>query len=308
MTQKFTVGDTVRMLARVTVPGSAPIDNPYPRTIGKTATVVEASDNLGSDETQTLAVKWDEPTGDHGRNWGSVWFEKVEAPGRPLVHFSDEKAGRDRSKARAYAGRAVSRILEDRDNEVLRAAADGESVDAYDLNRAVLAAMRSASTRLGQSSGRRVMATEFAHLGHIVQAVLENHADNLPGYAPGERSRALAELKAEVASSLAEAKREIEHAGTVNQRLTQDLGEERQRNLNLREERATLTQAASDERRRLCGEIDALKANVAEAERARVIADNALEYAKQFLSDADRARVEGFADGVATEYDYRQDA
>ena len=43
---------------------------------------------------------------------------------------------------------------------------------AYALNEAVLAAMRSACTRLGQSMGRRHMAREFAHLGHIVQAVL----------------------------------------------------------------------------------------------------------------------------------------
>jgi len=274
-TTTLAVGDTVRALDTIQMPGQPRTENPYPAVVGMLAKVVRVADGV-------VDVKWSGSTADHGRNWGAMWFEKVE-DGRPLVHFSDEKAGRDRSKARAYAGHAVSRILEDRDNEVLRAAADGESVDAYDLNRAVLAAMRSASTRLGQSSGRRVMATEFAHLGHIVQAVLENHADNLPGYAPGERSRALAELKAEVASSLAEARREIEHAGTVNQSLTQDL--------------TTLKQAASDERRRLCGEIDTLRSNLSQTIREANEFEATLAFVRQFLTPEQVNQVTGFQHG-----------
>jgi len=286
-TTTLAVGDTVRALDEIQMPGQPRTGNPYPAVVGMLAEVTRVEDNV-------IDVKWSGSTADHGRNWGAMWFEKVEiteltAPeafGRPLVHFDDEKAARDRSKARAAARLAVSRILLDEDNEVLRAAADGESVDAYALNRAVLAAMRSASTRLGQSTGRRLMATEFAHLGHIVQAVLENHADNLPGYGPGERSRVLEEVRETITS----AKREIEHAGAVNQSLTQDLAA-------LRQERSDLTQAASDERRRLCENIDTLRGNLSQTIREANEFEAALAYAKSMLTDEQAAQVEAFADG-----------
>lgn len=210
---------------------------------------------------------------------------------RPLVHFSDKEAGRDRSLARQYAREAVSKkVLDGRDNLILTQAGAGHSVDAYDLNRAVTAAIRSASTRKGQSMARRSQATHFAHLGHIVQAVLENHADSLPAYEPGERSRAVEYAR----TTLAEAKVEVDN-------LTSTV-------LTLRAERSDLTQAASDERRRLCAEIDALKAE-ADDNHAQAVAEGqslyreineraaALSYAFGMLTSEQQSRLAGFQDG-----------
>jgi len=281
----FSIGDKVVGRDVIVLPGQPPVENPYPKTAGATATVVDIDGGA-------LSVKWDTDTGDHGRNWGPVWFEpaEVEAPQRPLVHFDSAEAGRDRRKAREACAEAVSRVLDDEHNAILRAAADGQSVDAYRLNAAITAAIRSAATRNGQSTARREQAKRFAHVAHIVQAVLENHADNLPGYAPGERSRALADLKAEVASSLTEAKREIEHAGEVNQRLTQDL-------TAAREERATLTQAASDERRRLVGQIDNLQSNLSQTIREANEFEATLAFVRQFLTAEQVNQMTGFQHG-----------
>jgi hypothetical protein len=223
-------------------------------------------------------------SGVNASDWSQEWFIGVsnaveadeEDPGRPLVHFDDEKAGRDRSKARDAARLGVSKANKgEHTNEILAAAADGESVDAYALNEAVLDAMRSATTRLGQSTGRRQMAKAFAHLGHIVQAVLENHADSLPGYEPGERSRAL------------------HHQQEVNQSLTRDL--------------TTLKQAASDERRRLCDELEGQDARMAAVIREKTevgvllhSAEATLSYAMRMLTAEQVARVEGFRHGFET--------
>ena len=213
---------------------------------------------------------------------------------RPLVHFSDRVAGRDRSLARQYAREAVSRVLKDEHNLIFKLAGAGQSVDAYALNAAVTAAIRSAATRHGQSTGRRVMAEHFAHLGHIVQATLENHADNLPAYEPGERSRLLEEAR----EGIAEAKREIDHAVEVNQQLAADLTESRETVATLRSERYDLTQAASDERRRLCEEIDSHLALVKEL-RADLAAQKALrEYVESdLLDDGGRLLAVGFTHG-----------
>lgn len=232
----------------------------------------------------------------------------VETPTRPLVHFDDEKAGRDRSKAREAAAVAISKVNKGKDtNKILQAASVGESVDAYALNEAILDAMRSATTRAGQSPLRRAHARHIAHLGHIVQAVLENHADNLPAYGEGERSRYVAEAKAAVAEAHAEIERFSAKVGEMQQ------------------ERSTLTQAASDERRRLCAEIDEAAAQRERmAEEASALREDidardqrinslirektsleieneelqaALDYAWTFLSEENKSRVAGYRDG-----------
>lgn len=116
-----------------------------------------------------------------------------EAPSRPLIDFS----GDSRATAREYAEAANSRVLKPESQADLKAVALGMQVDAYDLNEAVLDAMRSASTRLGQSMARRDLTRKIAYLGHIVQAVLENHADGLPAYESGDRSRLVEAMKAD---------------------------------------------------------------------------------------------------------------
>lgn len=219
---------------------------------------------------------------------------------RPTIDFS----GSSRETARRYAVEAQSRILKDESNRVLKQVAAGRpDVDAYALNAAVTDAMRAATTRHGQSMGRRALATKVAYLGHITQAVLENHADGLPVYADsGVRSRKIEEQA-----------REIEHAGRVNQRLTEDL-------TKLRQERSDLTQAASDERRRLCADIDDLKEGVQvatetidglltigrarDAALAEAVADRdeiaaVLAYVYGALDEASQARVQGYWDALA---------
>lgn len=137
--------------------------------------------------------------------------------GRPTIDFS----GPSRATAREYAAAMPSEKLDDAANEILADVACGRTeVDAYALNRALLSVMRLAATRFRNSVERREFTTKVAHLGHIVQAVMENHADRLPAYEKGVRSRKIETLEGE---------------------------------------RAALTQAASDERRRLCAEIDGLR-------------------------------------------------
>jgi hypothetical protein len=178
------IGET----ATVTHVGAA--DAPYPYLIEFDDTDVDA--NPGSWSHAALDPADDSADLDEA-SMGEVYDES--APGRPLVHFDDDLAGRDRSKARAACGEAVSKSLKPEHNTRLRNAAAGESVDAYDLNEAITAAIRSAATRKASSSQRRDQATRFAHVAHIVQAVLENHADNLPAYAEGQRSRLLEDAK-----------------------------------------------------------------------------------------------------------------
>lgn len=203
--------------------------------------------------------------------------------GRPTIDFSD--ADRDRSKARMAARAAQSRVLDAEHNAVLQQVIDGERVDAYALNAALTQAMSAAATRHGQSMGRRDLTRQIRHLAYIVQAVLENHADGLPAMESGARSPRIKALEIE-----------IEHAGVVNQSLTADL-------TKLRQERSDLTQAASDERRRLCGQIDSLVdvANKRDALLAETVADRDLlaevvAYAFEGMTACQQQRVLGFMD------------
>lgn len=169
--------------------------------------------------------------------------EEDEAPqlGRPTIDFS----GSSRATAREYAAAMPSAALDDEANAILADVASGRAeVDAYALNRALLSVMRLSATRFRNSFDRREFTTKVAHLGHIVQAVLENHADRLPAYEKGIRSRRIETLEGE---------------------------------------RAALTQAASDERRRLCAEIDSLRAE------AQALASDHLEY--KAAADAEISRL-----------------
>lgn len=122
------------------------------------------------------------------------------APTRPMVEFS----GSSRATAREYARAINSRVLVASSRVRLTNAAAGTPVDAYDLNEALMDAMRSTATRCGQSMARRALATKVAYLAHITQAVIDNHADGLPAYPEGERSRKVKALQAEVDATKAE--------------------------------------------------------------------------------------------------------
>lgn len=153
-------------------------------------------------------VDWDNPpsrkvniTAPSGGKWSLDSLEEVveewdKTSTRPLIDFSLSRY----ATAREYAAEANSRVLKDSSQVVLDDVASGLKVDAYALNEAVLDAMRSATTRKGQSMARRDLATKIAHLGHIVQAVLESHADGLPAYAEGDRSRKIETLEGEIAA------------------------------------------------------------------------------------------------------------
>jgi cell division septum initiation protein DivIVA len=260
----------------------------------------DAPDTAGN-QTTTATLNGDD-VGTFGNcwQWGAVLTslpgaETPEAPERPLVDFS----GPSRLTARTYAHEAVSKVLKPESNTILKQAAAGEKVDAYALNAAVTDAMRSATTRNGQSMGRRRQAEKFAHLGHIVQAVLENHADSLPAYPEGERSRVAFDAK----RALAEAKAEVD-------RLTGALLNEQNLVAEQRAERATLVEAASAERRRLVAEIGENHAQAvaegatlqAKIEEAEAQADEICEvfgYAFVLLDADQQQRVLGFWDAVA---------
>jgi hypothetical protein len=181
---------------------------------------------------------------------------------RPTIDFSDVDI--DRSKARRYAEALDSRVLKAENRETLQAIARGERVDAYAANRAVTEALSSCATRAGQSMARRRMTEMGRHLGYIVQGVLENHADGLPGMEPGVRSHKIKVLEERLAA--AESEKTL-----AQERLAEQANE-----------RYTLTQAASDERRRLCADIDGLRVTLDRAlsvgaVRDQIVADLVVE-------------------------------
>lgn len=200
---------------------------------------------------------------------------------------------------RRYALHARSRNLTTEQNNILTRAGNGHAIDVVEFRKAVTAALSLAATRAGQSMARREWTREARHLLYWADAIIDNHIQGLPTYEPGQRSPRIAELELEV-----------EHAGVVNQSLTRDL--------------TNLKQAASDERRRLCAEIDrerAARASLTELANAEIDkfqerhnqdhkelqglylevneAHAALEYAFGLLNDEQQSRLAGFRDGYA---------
>jgi len=316
----YAVGDKVRVTDARTVVGNSGL--PSGRTyVGATATITEVVNEEDNEYDGTYTLEFDDKSLSGFGTWTHAALDLVEeAPTRPTIDFS----GSSRETARFYAQEANTRLLSSAHQSLLRSVGKGEEVDAYSLNEALLAAMRATLTRHGASTKRRDTGRKIAYLGHITQAVLENHAQGLPAYQTGERSRLLAEVR----PALAEAKQEID---------------------TLVQERGLLTQAASDERRRLCAEIDSTRADVVKAseERAELLdvigeikaerdgyrksadeeitrllalnekrfaalrsaeterdrAASVLNYAMGRLSETDKQRVLGFWDGLDSEDD-----
>ena len=231
-------------------------------------------------------------------SWNVEWFaapdrvepEKVE---RPTIDFG----GDGRATARDYACSLLSKGLKPENHAVLSDAANGYVVDAYALNEAVLDAMRQSATRYSQSSQRKEHAKRAAYLGHITQAVLENHADQLPVYEPGERSRAVQSWK-EIAAShqehietltreaderqelLDQAARELEKA-----RYELDLGTEYREKADAEVTRLLLKLEEANRRAELAGaERDAAAATIG--------------YVAERLDDVGRAEMLGYWEGV----------
>lgn len=190
--------------------------------------------------------------------------------------------------SRTYAKNAASRVLPPWANKVLKAAASGEEVDVVEFRKAATMALSLASTRAGRSMGRREWAKQARHLTYWADALIDQHLQGLPVYEPGARSPKIRELEKALTQATAELDKQTE---TVR---------------NLRNERGSLTEAASEERRRLCAEIDNLKVIVQQND---VTLDGlyqecnelhaALEYAFTLLLASDQSRLAGFRDGYA---------
>ena len=101
--------------------------------------------------------------------------------------------------AEAYAAEATSKkLLTEEQNRILRLAARGQEVDVVEFRKAATAALSAASTRAGASIDRRTYAKEARHLIYWADAIIEAALDELPAFEPGERSRKVEELSAEV--------------------------------------------------------------------------------------------------------------
>lgn len=257
MSNTITVGNIVRVLDHEDI-GEA-----YRGQIG----VVKATGNTGSgvfeiafDNEATL------PLGDGGL-WHDDSVEVLDArpTERPTI-LLDHETSRD------YARAADSRVLDAHHRAILTKAADGHPVDAYAFNAALTAAMSSAATRLGQSMARRALTSKIRHLAYKTQAVLENHADGLPAYAEGDRSRAVEAAKA----GLREAKDTLDAVTAERDRLRADL---------------TLVEG------NLGGQINRAEA----AEKLAGGTFDALQYALTFLGETEQARVKGYVDRINEE-------
>jgi hypothetical protein len=240
-----------------------------------------------------------------------------------LEHLDEAKATRivatlPHDTARQYADNARSRTLPVAVNDILRDAANGQEVDVVEFRKAATAALSLAATRAGQSMARREWTKQARHLIYWADAIIDQHVQGLPIYEAGARSPKIRSLEETLQS-------------------VRDLAEARYEEIqNLRSERASLTEAASAERRRLCAEIDALRATtrdlqgravdrenelqeeihriaeVAEAQSEKDAAERdglyrecnefhaALEYAFTLLGASDQSRLAGFRDGYAT--------
>lgn len=206
--------------------------------------------------------------------------EEDSVPSRPTIDFSGSggETGYNRATARQYASDLISRVNKGTTNEVLTSVAEGsKAVDAYALAEALLDASRHVATRFGQSMMRRRAGEKVAHLGYIAHAVLANHADGLPVYADGERSRKIETLEGEIAALKVAGAHGIE----VNQSLAADLTK------------------AREEARALRREVESLKRSVTHVQTERIHNGKVLDYAKSLLTDANRTKVEGFVSGLS---------
>ena len=273
------VGQTVRF-RRHEIAG-----DPLTRKVGEQVVITHVSDN-------GRFVTFD---GGEGA-WSREWFEAVEsAPERPRIDFS----GPSRETAREYARSLISRANRpDTQRQLELVAAGNEAVDAYDLNVALLDAMRRVGTRFGQSSQRSEHGKRAAYLGHIVQSVLANHADNLPAYAEGQRSRKIEELEKQLAEEVA-ARGAIQASEGIVRQALRTAQYELDKSTEFAEAKERQLQAAQSVLSRLAEEKaahDAEREALAE-ERSTLAA--VIAYALERIEDpAEQQRIFGFWDAL----------
>lgn len=199
----------------------------------------------------------------------------------------------------AYAEAANSRVLGPHHQRTLDALAAGLETDAYEANAALMAAMSSAATRVGASTGRRELTRKIRHLAYKVQAIIENHADELPAYEQGERSRKIEDLEKKLQDRdalLGQQTLAVENLRAQVLRQRHDLAEA-QMALHLEQQSR---QRIDDEA------FETVKATSADNERLEVENHNLnalVRYALDLLDEAGQAQVEGFVDGLLAAQD-----
>lgn len=208
---------------------------------------------------------------------------------RPTVRFDDRDV--NRSTARSYANDLISRVNKPETNDVLTKVAEGGEVDAYALAEALLDAMRHVSTRFGQSMARRRAGEKVAHLGYIAHAVLANHADGLPVYEPGARSR----VTEEVRTALTEAREEVEALTAAYNRRGREVEQVRSES---QAKVQRIVGAANDEIDKIKAERDALAAELSVVKAEREAATLTIAHVVGRLDEADKSGVLGYWEGA----------
>jgi hypothetical protein len=267
-------GDRVRIVDHPTVPIKG---KSYREQIGKEFTVLDARGDAFHLE------------GHEGHVWVRQHLAKVGddevAPARPTIDFS----GDSRATAREYATNILT-IVGPTDKPVgpLVDVANGYVADAYALNAALIASLRIGLNKGRNADTRRSFGTKVAYLAHITQAVLENHADQLPAYVAGQRSRKVEGLQAELSVATAAfdaAKRNYDNAEEEIKRTRSDLD--------------FYKREADKEISRLMSLLDQRAAEVADKQDVNESLTAVLEYARTLLSAADEhaaSQVAGFLD------------
>lgn len=265
--------------------------------------------------------------GDEMRWLSQSWFDLAEAEEETTTNRVEiDFSGSSRATARQYAADLQSRVNKPETNAILNAIEHGEPVEAFAAAEALLDAMRHVSTRFGQSMARRRAGEKVAHLGYIVHGVLGNVADGLPAYEQGERSRALADAKQEIANlqndvrlerqradefeergdvydeqatevraALVEAREEVEAVTEAYNRRGREVEQVR---AEAAEQHSRLVAAANDEIDKVKAERDALAAKLSVAEIERDAAAATIGYIAERLEDTGRAEMLGYWTGV----------
>jgi hypothetical protein len=199
------------------------------------------------------------------------------------------KASLTHETSRTYASKARSRALPEWANEILERAADGEEIDVVTFRKAVTQALSLAATRAGQSMGRRVWTREARHLIYWADAIIDNHIAGLPVYEGGPRSPKIHALQEEIID-LKQA------ASDERRRLCAEIDTEKARSLALIKEKSDLEIQVEDLLQGRRNDYDAMQHLYSECNEFHA----ALDYAFGLLSNADQARLAGFRDGYGT--------
>lgn len=218
--------------------------------------------------------------------------DEETVPERPTINF----AGSSRQTSRDYASN-ILKITGFKTVEhagVLEDVANGYVVDAYALNAALTAALRAGLNKGRTAADRRDFGTQVAHLGHITQAVLENHADSLPAYVEGQRSRKVEALQAEV-DRLTE---RVDHAMGKHNEVSEELA-------GVRQEAADYRASADGEAIRLLGLLETRADQLTERQEVVAALSEVTKYALGLLGTLNElaaAQVLGFMDAHDVEF------